>query len=403
MFHKNQTHLLAGRRVTSRRPPQPEMTVVLRGVWRLRPGQPLQAITDTIEQGPLRAETCAPEDLERVGALSYPGDFAEWKPNAEVMLRGTCHVPGGKPLTACPVRFQVGAWSKTVACVGARVWVPGLLFGARPSEPQPFLRMPLTWEHALGGPEVPSNPVGRGIGTDLLPTLEDPAALITGRAQRPRPACFLPVNPLWAPRVDRQGRNYGAAWRRERAPFHSDDFDWRWCCAAPDDQQLPGWLRGDEELAFQHLHPEHSTWTTRLPGLRPRHFVKDKAGNAREVPLVLDTLFADLEEERLYLTWRGVTPIGTLDMTDLSVALSVVEPLDSAPLPEAEYLARLQAHEDDPLGFAEVVPPDVLPLFLREAADEMAYHRARLGLPPPPAPPPEPVLPAPTTTRSRRW
>lgn len=397
MFHKNETHLLYGRRVTSRRPPQPEMTVVLRGVWRLRPGQPLEAITDTIEQGPLRAETVAPEDLERTGPLSYPGDFAEWKPTAEVMLRGTCHVPGGKPLTVCPVRFQVGEWSKTLVCVGPRVWVPGILFGASPSEPQPFLRMPLTWENALGGAAVASNPAGKGVGTELLPTVELQGQLVTSRAQRPPPATFLPVNPLWSPRVDRQGRKYGAAWRRTRAPFHAEDFDWRWCCAAPDDQQLPGYLRGDEDLAFQNLDPQHPTWTARLPGLRPRHFVKDKAGDAREVPLVLDTLFADLEDGRLYLTWRGVTPIATLDMSDVTASLSVVEPLDAQPAPPAEYLARLQQHEDDPLGLAEKVPPDLLPLFLREAGPELAYQRAQLGLPalPAPPPPPAPALPPP--------
>lgn len=397
MFHKNQTHLLYGRRVTSRHPPQPEMTVVLRGVWRLRPGQPLEAITDTIEQGPLRAETCAPEDLERTGPLSYPGDFAEWKPTAEVMLRGTCHVPGGKPLTVCPVRFQVGEWSKTLVCVGTRVWVPGLLFGASPSEPQPFLRMPLTWENALGGSAVASNPAGQGVGTDLLPTVEVQEQLITSRAQRPRPATFLPINPLWSPRVDRQGRKYGAAWRRTRAPFHAEDFDWRWCCAAPDDQQLPGYLRGDEDVVFQNLDPQHPTWTVRLPGLRPRHFVKDKAGAAREVPLALDTLFADLEDGRLYLTWRGVTPIATLDMSDVTASLSVVEPLASQPGPQAEYLARLQRHEDDPLELAEKLPPDVLPLFLSEAGPELAYQRAQLGLPalPAPPPPPAPALPPP--------
>ena len=47
-----------------------------------------------------------------------------------------------------------------------------------------------------------------------------------------------------------------------------------------------------------------------LPGVRVRVFVKGKDARFREVPMSLDTLFADLDQGKLYLTWRGLDAVG---------------------------------------------------------------------------------------------
>src|SRR5262249_9198174 len=158
----------------------------------------------------------------------------------------------------------------------------------------PFTEMPLTWANAFGGPGFARNPAGKGHGTIELPTIEDPSRLIQRRGDQPEPAGFGPLNPAWPQRAGKVGREYGKSYRDKRAPYYAEDFDWSYFSAAPADQQLPGYLRGDEELTFVHLHRDATTFSARLPGLRVRAFVKDVEARFREVRLSLDTLFADL-------------------------------------------------------------------------------------------------------------
>src|SRR5579859_7279231 len=96
---KNLTPFPFGARVTSRRPPRPELCLVLRAAHVLAPGKPLALPEGPLlgAQGAMSADTYREDDAERAGECLYPGDFADWKPRAEVMLRGTCHTPFGKP------------------------------------------------------------------------------------------------------------------------------------------------------------------------------------------------------------------------------------------------------------------------------------------------------------------
>src|SRR5690242_993821 len=101
MKTKNLTPFPFGTGVTSRRPPRPEMTLILRACFVLVPGEPVAPPEDgdLMAQGPMKADVFRDDDDERAGECLYPSDFADWKPRAEVMLRGTCHTPFGKPLT----------------------------------------------------------------------------------------------------------------------------------------------------------------------------------------------------------------------------------------------------------------------------------------------------------------
>src|SRR6185437_1243133 len=127
MKTKNLTPFLVGPKVTSRSPPQVEMTLIVRGLFRLRPGEPVAPLDGMMEQGALRADEYAEGDDDRRGECLYPGDFADFKRNAEVMLRGACHAPGGQAVRELGVRFAVGAWSKTLRAVGRRVWTESLV------------------------------------------------------------------------------------------------------------------------------------------------------------------------------------------------------------------------------------------------------------------------------------
>ena len=389
---KNLTTFPFGAKVTSRRQRRLEMTAIVRACYAIEPGKPLalgEVPTKTLAQGAMTADAYAEEDVERAGECLYPGDFADWKPKAEVMLRGTCHVPLGKAVSECPVRFSVGAWSKTLRIVGRRLWSDDTARAVM-TNPTPFTTTPVDYAHAFGGPGHAANPVGLGAAGRELPNVEHAGAAIRARKDDPGPAGFGPINPAWAPRAGKVGKAYGTRWKRDRAPFYADDFDWSYFNAAPADQQLDAFLRGDEKLTFQNLHPTERVLEVSLPGLRIRTFVQDVAQRFREVPMSLDTLFVDLDAGKLYLTWRGLDPVQTDDLKDVLWALVASEPLAQSPLPEAHYRARLAAFEADPLGIKDRVPGDLLDKLEEMKARELARQEGR-PLSQYDAPPPDPL------------
>ncbi len=358
---KNLTPFPFGTKVTSRQPPRPELTLVLRACYLVEPGNPLTLPEgpSLIAQGAMTSDSYLDEDAERSGECLYPGDFADWKPHAEVMLRGTCHTPDGKPSPECLVRFSVGAFSKALRVMGRRFWSDDMP-GAVMSETAPFTRMPVGYAHALGGPGYAPNPVGMGSPGRELPNVEHASAVIRRRRDDPGPAGFGPINPAWPQRAPKVGKEYGAHWKKERSPYYAKDFDWTYFNAAPADQQLPGYLRGDEPVVFQNLHPTAQVFETRLPGLRIRAFLQDDKARFREVAMHLDTLFADLDEGKLYLTWRGLDAIETDDKKDILWALVASERLDEAPLPEAHYRELLEKFAEDPLEIKDRLPAEML-------------------------------------------
>jgi len=122
MLTKNLTPFLVGTKLTARRPPQPEMMLVVRATYAIDSSGNLTAIDKAVDQRFLSSETFAPGDEEQKGACLFPSDFADFKLNAEVFFKGHCHAAGGIPMTECLVRFAVGTWSKTLRVVGRRAW-----------------------------------------------------------------------------------------------------------------------------------------------------------------------------------------------------------------------------------------------------------------------------------------
>lgn len=352
MLTKNLTPFLCGAKACYRRPRRPEMTLFVKGTFSLAPDAPVAALED---QGSLTAEAFHEGDEERLGECLYPGDFADWKPNAEVLLRGACHAPAGRPVTEHAARFGVGAWAKELRVVGPRVWTDGVR--AKFSEPLPFTRMELSYANAFGGPGYAPNPAGKGWKTPELPTVEAPDDRLEARSQTPEPASFGPLNPAWAQRAGKVGKDYGKRWLAERAPAYAADFDWSHFSAAPSDQQLSGYLRGDEDVTLQGLHPAARSFTRRLPGLRVRVFVKDVEERFREVPMSLDTLYVDAGEGTMTLTWRGLDAVREQDLTDVAHVLVASEKLDEAALPASHYQGLLEAFARDPVGLEAKMEP----------------------------------------------
>lgn len=351
---KNTTPFLVGSKLASRTPPDPEMVFIVRATYALTPGAPLVPI-EGLDQGFLTADVLDEGDEARAGTVLYPSDFADFKPAADVMLRGTCHVPGGNAASECDVGFGVGDFEKTLLVSGPREWqgLARMPLGG-PGAPEPFVSQSLDYDYSYGGEGFPSNPVGRGRRNSESPSVELHDDRISRTSHPSTPAGFGPLNAKWAPRAEKVGKKYGKSYRKERAPYFSEDFDWRHFNAAPEDQQLPDYLRGDELLWFQNLHPDHSEFEVPLPGIRVRVFARDRDERFREVPMVLDTLFVNTDEGRVSLTWRGLDAVLESDLTDMTSAMVISEALAAAPQPAANFEPILAEFEEMRPGFDEL-------------------------------------------------
>ncbi|MBA1147435.1 DUF2169 domain-containing protein, partial [Ectothiorhodospiraceae bacterium WFHF3C12] len=307
------------------------------------------------------------QDDDRALELVYPSDFVPYKPRADVVLVGRCRTPGAEPLSVCRAAFAVGGLRRVMAVIGPRYWRRRLGF-SRMQDPEPFTEMPLTWANAFGGEGRDNNPVGRGVVMNgaPLPTVEDPEALIDGPGARPDPVAPGPVHPEWRPRRRKVGR-YGGAWLEERWPALPEDFDWSYFNAAPERQQLDGYLRGDETVELENLLADRPVLQTRLPGWRPRCFLADapgdRRGELREVPSALDTLWIDADACQAVLVWRALTQVPSDRYPDLGDLVIAWERLSEAPRDadaiEAlrQDLWRIELGEEEPEEETDIPEP----------------------------------------------
>jgi hypothetical protein len=256
-------------------------------------------------------------------SLTAAGDVSLIKPGTDVLVLGTAYTRPGSPATQTDVTLRVGPIRKTVRVFGDRAWQAGLL--SRMSRPEPFEKLPLTWERAFGGTDEtpgetpqqhaePRNPVGIGFRTGNgkreleglpVPNLEDPNRLISSWKDRPAPAGFGPLCPHWEPRRSHAG-TYDASWQKQRAPYLPRDFDPRFFQAAPPDQVVPGYLKGGEEVELLGATPS-GTLRFRLPAYQVQAAYRVD-GTEQVRPANLDTVIVEPDEARLVLVWRTVLP-----------------------------------------------------------------------------------------------
>ena len=319
------------------------------------------------DQDHLNGDCFAKDDPTQ--GLAYSSDFAPLKLNADIILSGVCHIPEGNAVQACPVTFKVGSWSKTLAVLGNRIRKKGLIGYSQP-EVSSFSKMDLTWANTYGGENYPANPLGKGRDKKTLPdgskiiempNVEYPGQIVRSSTGGGTPAGFGPIAETWPERMSKAKKaRYNGEWLKERWPWFPKDFDWTFFNAAPKDQQLEGYLQGDEPLSFENLHPDHPEYQTRLPGERIRCFVEVRKGNDlefREVPLVLDTLFVDMEKEKLNLVWRGSTETLTFKMKELEGHFLVREPMDKPMFDTLdEYKQRYIDRKNEILAEGEIEP-----------------------------------------------
>lgn len=303
------------------------LTVVVKGTFRLCWDAPAKYAPDPESVG-----GDVSFDGEGEQSLKYPSDFVLFKPKADILFLGAAHAPGGRPVAQVDAVLRVGQFKKALRIVGDRSWLRLTDQESRASEPITFTTMPIMYERAYGGIDFKPNPIGLGHDKTRLPNIESQVTLIRTQEDQPAPSGFGPIAGHWEPRNSKTG-SYTENWVKERWPWFPEDFDWSYFNAAPEDQQIESYLRGDEELEFQNLHPQHPMYRSRLPGLRATAFVQielpDTEPEFREVPLNLDTLWIDMETEKLILVWRGLTPVRSVKFKEVTHLAALTEPLES--------------------------------------------------------------------------
>ncbi len=316
----NPTKLLAAYTTSLAPDGRESVVVVVKGTY---------TIPDREDQPPRLADEQVPPVMADVftgepgfSAPLYEIDFAARKPRCDVLLNGSAHAPGGKPVDRVKVSLEVGTVSKSFNVVGNRVYKAGALYLAV-SEVVPFTVMPISYNNAFGGVDR-SNPdpakhqwfltnhagVGfhaatsaKALNDKPLPNTEEMGASITKSTGKPKPMAFGPVGRSWQPRLKWAG-TYDKKWLDEKFPFLPDNFDDRYFQAAPDDQQMP-YPRGGEEVVLTNLTPKGRT-AFKLPSslALPVLFLR-KNGAHEEKQAVVDTIVIEPDKKRFMLVWRA--------------------------------------------------------------------------------------------------
>lgn len=194
-------------------------------------------------------------DPATTGLLSA-GELGPPKPAVDVLLAGALRLPVA--LEMVNVTLEVGRRIRKTVHVAHGV---------------PVTRLPIDWAVFPGG----SNPTAdsrKGFG---------------------------PIAAHWRPRVARAG-TYDDRWRAERSPLPPEDFDPRFFNTAPDDQQLPSYLPG-EEVRLVYMDRVVKDRFALPPFEVPVTFVTAKA--VFEASARVDTIVIDPEARRVSLIARA--------------------------------------------------------------------------------------------------
>jgi len=201
-------------------------------------------------------------------SLRYEADLVGMKPATDVYLNGIAFAPQGKPTTKVKVSFQIDRLRKELLVYGNRTWQRSLAGGVKPSSPEPFVTMPITYERAFGGFDQEDsnpkkhrvdfrNPVGSGFATRKSHVVGKPAPNIEDLKQKQKqgkgwPAGFGAIASYWSPRKEFAG-TYDKQWEAKRKPLLPADYDPKCLLCAPLDQQIPGYLKGGNRLELTNL------------------------------------------------------------------------------------------------------------------------------------------------------
>ena len=403
-----------------RAPGSPMLTVACKITFRLTPGDAQLAP----RQDPLFEEDTHVEGHPS-RSLRAASDMSPQKPLPEFFVVGSAYAPNGKPARSVVAWVAVGEVEKSVAVFCDRV----VSAEGAVVEGGPFLRLPLVYERAAGGPGT-WNPAGMkeqrdAYGRVMLPNLVSPDNTPKNLAAF-EPIGLGPLAPSWPTRRKKLGPHAPpspASLHEAPLPAGFDPEFWN---AAPEDQRLVE-LRDDERIILENLHPEVPRLSTRLPRVRPAVFFDGPAGPTR-IPMIADTLAIDTDRLVLSVVFRGQiavqeTRVGRIvvakeegaqklswvDVMGPPSSSTVALPPISIPAPPqqsgtAVFSADEVAAAARALPFQSAPPNPKAPAPMIAAPPPAPAVPAVAPQSPPPAPAPPPLVrPAPATEAPSPW
>ncbi|ALV06986.1 DUF2169 family type VI secretion system accessory protein [Roseateles depolymerans] len=274
-------------------------------------------------QEPLRS---GPEPFPGLVSPRWESDFGPRKAATDIVLTGHAYAPTGAdgqphPVDQLVAGFSVGPVHRRLRVWGDRHWSSNAT-NASPSRPTPFLRMPLVFERAFGGPgevggRLAANPVGLGwpgaAGSERsgLPNLEMDDHPIRGPRDQPEPAGVGVVASHW-PWRSRYAGTHDDRWMQERYPLPPLDQDPRFFQIAPPAQQVPGYLRGGEPVSLFNLTPpgcaQEGRIDFRLPRLSLAFTTQFNQGPKERSRSVIHTVILDTDAPRLIVVHHMALP-----------------------------------------------------------------------------------------------
>jgi len=278
------------------------LTVVCKATFDLAPGE----LRLSSSQEPINDEDNHWDDDPRRSVYS-PNDLAPFRKGADVTLVGHAFAAHHQPCRSLLARMVVGSIDKAIEVHADRTWSGEAQITDGPA----FTHMPLRYERAQGGAGT-KNPVGIPVAPGPLPNLH-PARRRGTLQDDGSPVGFGPIAAGWPQRESRLRRHRGsfphATWHKQPLP---DDIEIEYFNASPPDQRLPE-ITSDLDMLLEHLHPDHTCLSTRLPGLEPQAFVERPRGAPQEIRLVGDALWIDTDRAICTVTWRGQLPLAARD------------------------------------------------------------------------------------------
>jgi hypothetical protein len=254
--------------------------------------------------------------------------------------------------------------NKRLEVVGNRRARPG----APPGDPEPFDKMPIQFERALGGIASRENPVGVGMATDADGLLTLPNVMLPTGQQGPAPAGLGPIPSAWPARQKRRG---SLSWTMANQSLDvdvPDDFDDGYFQTALPDQRVDE-LRGGELVAIVNMHPEHASLRTYLPLVRGAALAQTASGERMPFRLRMDTVHFEPDALRAEIVFRGALVIAEAQLERIRLAGALETAEQPAAFPDLSSVGGLVAH---PLG--RTSNPDLGSTAVIEVPDAPTRH-----------------------------
>ena len=315
---RNRTPLAAALNITLDKRAAEHLVLCVKGTWSLTEGQRARFAEE--QDDILPADECVGEP--GLSSVRYEADMGPAKLATDVALVGSA-VARKRGTREMEVMFRVGPVQQRAKVVGERRWTGGVLGIWGTSGPEPFERVPLQWEYAVGGTDKSHpdeakhsmderNPLGRGfrdtrapIDRDVeLPAIEDPAERYQSYGDAPAPVGFGFVAPHVQPRAAFAG-TYDARWLANRMPLLPLDFDRRFFAAASPGLACAQPLQGGERASVVGTTARGRLDFT-VPALGTPLFHAHLSGRRRTtLKMALDTVVIDTDAMSLTLLWRA--------------------------------------------------------------------------------------------------